>query len=147
VSDKAVFPGGWIELKSLLQHLGGWPLQADLDETFTPADGGPGQRRQGRIFVDRQRRVRIEFREEGHPAILCLCDPHRALMVMGLVDEPATRVQVPWMISLPPLSESAAGEPPQVAIDMEVRGAAGSHRYRLFNARYEDPEERLFAEQ
>ena len=147
VNEQHVFNGGWLDLRGLLHDLGGQPLQADLEEVFTPGSGGPVRRRSGRVWVDRRRRVRLDVQEEGRPAVVfCFDSPGQAL-VCGVVDEPGTWVRSPWSMPAEPTAAPSKNPPPGQAFRVEFTDAEGSHLYRLFNERYEDPDESVFPEQ
>jgi hypothetical protein len=75
-----------------------------------------------------------------------LHDPDGHAMVCGVADKPETWVRMPWAAPF----RGAHREGPSVpAANLEVlvefSNEDGAHRYRLFNARYDDPDERLFA--
>ena len=145
MSEHQVFNGGWLDIAGLLHGLGGSPLQAEMEEVCTSATGST-RRRTGRVFVDRQRRCRMDIQEEGQPAIMFLHDPDGHAMVCGVADKPETWVRMPWAAPF----RGAHREGPSVpAANLEVlvefSNEDGAHRYRLFNARYDDPDERLFA--
>lgn len=144
MNQPIVFTGGWLDLAGLLRGLRGRPLQADTEEVFTPGDGGPSQRRPGRVLVDRQRRIRLDAYQDGAPPAMFLFDPGRRLMMMGVVDQPDSWRVLPWAFPLPPVPDDRDAEPRPVAIDMEVEAATGRYRYRVFNARYDDPDEAWF---
>jgi len=144
VSEQHVFNGGWLDLPGLLHDLGGWPLQAELEEVFTPNSGGVVRRRSGRVCVDRRGRIRLDVQEEGHPAVMFCFDSAGQFLGGEVVDQPATWVRSRW--SMPP--DSATRESPlprpSVACRVEFSDAHGSHMYRLFNERYEDPDASVF---
>ena len=140
------FSGGWLDLRRLLQVLDGRPLQADLEEVFTPRSGGEPRRRNGRVWVDCRRRVRLDVNEDGQPPVMFCFDPGGEVLLCGVVDQPETWVRSPWRMSL----ESPIGPPPDAASDLaaafrvELTDAEGSHLYRMVNARYQEPDSSVF---
>ncbi len=88
----------------------------------------------------------MDIQEEGQPAIMFLHDPDGHAMVCGVADQPETWVRMPWGVTIP---GARRGEGPSVPAEnlevlVEFSNEDGAHRYRLFNARYDDPDERLF---
>jgi hypothetical protein len=147
VNERQVFNGGWIDLGGLVYDLGGRPFQADVEEVFTPHTGGAIRRRSGRVLVDRCRRVRMDVQEDGGPAVMFCFDAESRTLVCGVVGHPETWVRSPSHVQLEPGPPAAEGAPVCQARRVEFSDADGSHVYRLFNERYEDPDERVFPEQ
>jgi hypothetical protein len=144
MTGQHVFSGGWLDLRRLLAALGGRPLQADLEEVFTPRAGGEVKRRHGRVWVDTRRRVRLDVQEEGQPLVMFCFDGAGQSLTCGVVDQPETWVSSPWPMSfdadVPPAAEPPSGQ----AFRVEVTDADGAHLYRLFNERYEEPDAGVF---
>jgi hypothetical protein len=143
MSEHVVFKGGWLDIPGLLRGLAGSPLQAETEEVCI-SETGSIRRRTGRVLVDRQRRLRLDVEEEGHPTIMFLHDPTQRVVVCGVADRPETWGRVPWAPSLPALREAPTMPAADLTIVVEFSNDDGAHRYRLFNAKYEDPDASLF---
>ena len=139
-----VFNGGWLDLPGLLRDLGGQPLQADVEEVFTPGTGGEVRRRSGRLWVDRRRRVRMDVQEEGSPAVMFCFDAVTQTVVCGVADQPDSWVRRRWPLPVADPPASPTTPPRSLGIRVEFKDAQGSHVYQLFNERYDDPEKGVF---
>jgi hypothetical protein len=144
MSEAIVFKGGWLDIVGLLRGLAGRPLRAEIEESCTLNANGSTLRRTGQVNVDRQRRFRLDVEEEGRPPVMFLHDPNRREMIIGVADQPETWTRMPWIVSLPPERASARDPERELRIEMEFSDEIGHHRYRLFNARYEDPDKGMF---
>jgi hypothetical protein len=112
----ATFGGGQIEMRTLLEALAGRPLQARLEERFTPADGGPVQERMGRVQISSQRLVRFDVLEGAGPPVAFVHDLATGRIGGGLSDQPSTWFWAPGASGRPPTCLS----PPQAC---QVPGA------------------------
>jgi len=144
MSEPLVFKGGWLDSVGMLRGLAGRPLRAEIEECCTLKASGTTLRRTGRVNVDRQRRFRLDVEEEGRPTAMFLYDPNRQEMVMGIADQPETWGRMPWIVPLPTGQEGPRNPHRELKIEVEFSNEDGHHRYRLFNARFEDPDESLF---
>ena len=108
MNEQHVFNGGWLDLRGLLHNLGGHPLQADLEEVFTPNSGGVVRRRSGRVCVDRRGRIRLDVQEEGYPAVMFCFDSPGQSLLRGVVDQPGTWVRSRWSMSPGPATRTRA---------------------------------------
>jgi hypothetical protein len=86
----------------------------------------------------------MDVYEEGQPAVMFCFDSPRRSLVCGVVDQPESWVRFPWPRSFEPADAPSAAPPDGVAFRFEFTDAEGSHLYRLFNERYEDPDESVF---
>jgi hypothetical protein len=88
----------------------------------------------------------MDVQEEGGPAVMFCFDSANRSLVCGVVDHPETWVRSPCNMPLEPGPAAAEGAPVCQPRRVEFSDAQGSHVYRLFNERYEDPDENMFPE-
>ena len=120
MTGSATFGGGQIDAVALLGALAGRPLQARLQERFTPASGGPVQERTGRIRVSSERCVRIDILQEGQPEGAFVYDLAKERFGGGLSDRPSTWSWAPWRVgSYIPLAGHPRAPVPPDAIELE----------------------------
>ena len=98
MTGSATFGGGQIDVVALLGALAGRPLQARLEERFTPASGGSVQERTGRIRVSSQRSVRIDILQGSGPEAAFVYDLAKGRRGGGISDQPSTWSWAPWNV-------------------------------------------------